>query len=205
MADAPRKLPPGELVIASHNDGKVKEINELISPYGLTAVSAKSLGLADPEETGETFGENAAIKALAAAKAAGLPALADDSGLEVAALGGAPGIYSARWAGARRDFAHAMKRVEQALCDAGAKDFSARFVCALCLAWPDNHKEIFEGEIRGKVVFPPRGDKGFGYDPIFVAEGRRVTFGEMAPQEKHAISHRADAFRKLTKACFAED
>jgi XTP/dITP diphosphohydrolase len=204
MGDKPRRLAPGKLVIASHNDGKIKEINDLMSPYGALAVPAKLLGLAEPEETGKSFAENAALKALAAAKAAGLPALADDSGLEVAALGGAPGVYSARWAGASRDFSQAMARVEKELRKSGDTDRAARFVCALCLAWPDGHKEIFEGEIRGKIVFPPRGNKGFGYDPIFVPEGRDVTFGQMAPEEKHALSHRAEAFRKLTEACLGD-
>ncbi|HRX39379.1 MAG TPA: non-canonical purine NTP pyrophosphatase, partial [Parvularculaceae bacterium] len=134
-------------------------------------------------------------------EASGLPALADDSGLEVAALGGAPGIYSARWAGEERDFKAAMRRVEAALDEVGAEDFSARFVCALALAWPDGHVEVFEGEVRGALVFPPRGDRGFGYDPIFLAEGETETFGEIAPEKKHAMSHRADAFRKLVAAC----
>jgi len=202
MGENVRKLGPGRLVIASHNDGKVREINDLLSPLGIEAVSAKKLGLNDPEETGTTFAENAELKALAAAKASGLPALADDSGLAVTALGGAPGIFSARWAGEPRDFALAMKKVETALFDSGTEDFSARFVCVLCLAWPDGHTESFEGEVRGGLVFPPRGDKGFGYDPIFFAEGYDITFAEMEPEEKHSISHRADAFRKLMKAHF---
>ncbi len=196
-----RKLGPGRLIIASHNDGKVKEINELVTPFKIVAVSAKKMGLTDPEETEKTFAGNAAIKARAAAKGAGLPALADDSGLEVAALGGDPGIYSARWAGTPRNFAAAMKKVEAALEKTGSKDRSARFVCALCLAWPDGHEEVFEGEVRGRLVFPPRGRKGFGYDPIFIPSGYDITFGEMDPEEKHRISHRADAFRRLTKAC----
>ncbi len=197
-----RKLVTEKLIIASHNDGKAREINELVSPFGLIAVSAKNLGLSDPDETGSTFAENAKIKAEAAATGAGLPALADDSGLEVAALGGAPGIFSARWAGEPRDFDLAMKKIEEQLLETGADDHSARFVCALCLAWPDGHAELFEGEVRGRLVFPPRGNKGFGYDPIFMPDGYDITFGEMAPDAKHAISHRADAFRKLTKACF---
>ena len=164
------------------------------------AVSAKKIGLIDPEETGSTFAENAAIKARAAAQGANLPALADDSGLEVTALNGAPGIYSARWAGEPRDFNFAMKKVESALSESGTEDFSARFVCVLCLAWPDGHVETFEGEVRGRLIFPPRGDKGFGYDPIFIPNGYGLTFAEMDPEEKHAISHRADAFRKLIKA-----
>ena len=200
MGENMRKLGPGRLVIASHNEGKVKEINELLSPLGIEAVSAGTLGLDDPEETGTTFAENAELKAKAAANASGLPALADDSGLSVTALGGAPGIFSARWAGVPRDFNAAMKKVETALFDSGTEDFSARFVCVLCLAWPDGHAETFEGEITGLLVFPGRGDKGFGYDPIFVPNGYHITFAEMDPEEKQAISHRADAFRKLMKA-----
>ena len=197
----PRKLAPGRLVVASHNSGKVREINELIAPFGMSAISAGELGLREPEETEKTFAGNAILKAKAASEASGLPALADDSGLEVAALGGAPGIYSARWAGEERDFKAAMRRVEAALDEVGAEDFSARFVCALALAWPDGHVEVFEGEVRGALVFPPRGDRGFGYDPIFLAEGETETFGEIAPEKKHAMSHRADAFRKLVAAC----
>ena len=197
----PRKLAPGRLVVASHNAGKVREINELISSFGMSAISAGELGLGEPEETEKTFTGNAILKAKAASEASGLPALADDSGLEVAALGGAPGIYSARWAGEERDFKAAMRRVEAGLDEVGAEDFSARFVCALALAWPDGHVEVFEGEVRGALVFPPRGDRGFGYDPIFLAEGETETFGEMVPEKKHAMSHRADAFRKLVAAC----
>ena len=201
MGENVRKLGPGQLVIASHNDGKIKEINELVASFNIEAVSAKKIGLLDPEETGSTFAENAAIKARAAARGANLPALADDSGLEVTALSGAPGIFSARWAGEPRDFNFAMKKVESALTESGTEDFSARFVCVLCLAWPDGHEETFEGEVPGRLIFPPRGDKGFGYDPIFIPDGYGVTFAEMDPEEKHAISHRADAFRKLIKAC----
>ena len=201
MAENPRKLVAERLVIASHNDGKVKEINELLESYEIVIISAKKLGLFDPEETGKTYAENAAIKARAAAIGSGLPALADDSGLDVVALGGAPGIYSARWAGAPRDFGRAMARVEEELRAAATEDFSARFVCVLCLAWPDGHEEIFEGEVRGRLTFPPRGKKGFGYDPIFIPNGHDMTFGEMEPDAKHAISHRADAFRKLKEAC----
>ncbi|WP_425410364.1 RdgB/HAM1 family non-canonical purine NTP pyrophosphatase [Hyphococcus sp.] len=201
MGENVRKLSPGRLVIASHNDGKVREINDLLSPLGIDAVSAKSLALNDPEETGVTYAENALLKARAAAGAASLPALADDSGLSVTALGGAPGVYSARWAGEPRNFDTAMKKVEAALDESGTEDFSARFVCALALVWPDGEHAVFEGEVKGSIVFPPRGEKGFGYDPIFVADGYQITFGEMDPAEKHAISHRADAFRKLMKAC----
>ncbi len=197
-----RRLARGaRLVVASHNAGKVREIAALLAPFGLDAVSAGTLGLAEPEETGDSFVANAELKARAAAEASGLPALADDSGLEVAALGGAPGIYSARWAGEGRDFADAMARVHREMAAAGDGDDRARFVCALALAWPDGHVETVEGEVRGRVVWPPRGDRGFGYDPMFVADGRAETFGEMAPDAKHAISHRADAFRKLTARC----
>jgi len=197
-----RKLTSGKLVVASHNAGKVREISELLSPCEIEAVSAADLGLAEPDETEKTFAGNALLKARTAARAANLPALADDSGLEITALGGAPGVYSARWAGPARDFAAAMARVERELKAAGAKDRSARFICALALAWPDGEAQVFEGEARGTLVFPPRGNRGFGYDPIFLPAGERETFGEMAPQRKHAMSHRADAFRKLINECF---
>lgn len=196
-----RKLASGRLVVASHNAGKVREISELLSWYEIEAVSAADLGLAEPDETEKTFAGNALLKARTAARGANLPALADDSGLEITALGGAPGVYSARWAGPARDFAAAMARIERELYAAKAGDHSARFVCALALAWPDGHAEIFEGEARGTLVFPPRGNRGFGYDPIFLADGEKETFGEMAPERKHKMSHRADAFRKLIKAC----
>jgi XTP/dITP diphosphohydrolase len=185
------------LVIASHNEGKVKEIAELFAPFGIETVPASSLGLAEPEETGKSFAENAALKALAAAKASGLPALADDSGLEVAALGGAPGIHSARWAGENRDFGVAMERVARELEAVGASDRRARFTCALAVATPEGRVQVFEGQVSGTLVFPPRGTRGFGYDPIFVPEGYAETFGEMEPWRKHAISHRARAFEKL--------
>ncbi|MEX0921445.1 MAG: RdgB/HAM1 family non-canonical purine NTP pyrophosphatase [Rhodovibrionaceae bacterium] len=197
----PRQLDPGRLILASHNPGKLREIAALVAPHGLEVVSAGELGLPEPEETGRTFAENAKLKALAAAIGAQLPALADDSGLAVTALGGAPGIYSARWAGPGKDFAAAMQRVEREL--AGAEDRSACFVCALCLSWPDGHCETFEGRIGGTLVFPPRGGHGFGYDPIFQAEGEEITFGEMEPDKKHAISHRARAFAQL-EACLPE-
>lgn len=193
-----RRLADGRLVVASHNAGKVREIAALLEPFGFEVVSAGDLGLDEPEETGATFRANAELKAVAAARAAGVPALADDSGLEVAALGGAPGIYSARWAGATRDFGAAMAKVRDQLAVAGRADTAARFVCALSVAWPDGHAETVEGEVRGHLEFPPRGKNGFGYDPIFVADGYSQTFGEMDPDAKHAISHRADAFRKLT-------
>lgn len=195
-----RRLTEGRLVIASHNAGKVREIAALLRPFALEVVSAGDLGLPEPAETGTTFVANSELKASAAAEASGLPALADDSGLSVAALGGDPGVYSARWAGSERDFGAAMARVHEALADAG--DRTARFVCALTLAWPDGHVETFEGTIEGALVWPPRGDRGFGYDPIFVAAGHDATFGEMEPEAKHRISHRADAFRKLIDACF---
>jgi len=188
------------LVVASHNMGKVREIRELLVPFGLDVVAAGELGLAEPEETGTTFAANAVLKAKAAAQASGLPALSDDSGLCVDALAGAPGIYSARWAGPRKDFADAMELVEKKLAERGATSTpqrGAHFVCALALAFPDGESEVFEGRIDGHLVWPPRGGKGFGYDPMFVADGMTETFGEIDPEEKHAISHRARAFGKL--------
>lgn len=196
----------GKLVIASHNPGKVREIADLLRPFGVEAVSAAALDLPEPEETGKTFEANAELKACAAARASGLPALADDSGLAVDALGGEPGIYSARWAGPERDWPAAMAKVHRFLGEKGAtspKARTARFVCALCLAWPDGATETFIGTVAGRLIWPPRGDKGFGYDPIFVPEGHELTFGEMEPEAKHAISHRADALRKLIDACFS--
>jgi len=190
-----RTLTGRRLVIASHNPGKLREIAELLSPHGIETVSARSLDLLEPEETGQSFAENAAIKALAAATGAGLPALADDSGLVVPALGGRPGIRSARWAGPGKDFGLAMARVEREL--SGQRDRSAHFVCALCLAWPDGGHEIFEGRVDGQLVWPPRGRQGFGYDPIFQPQGHDMTFGEMEPRAKHAMSHRARAFEGL--------
>jgi XTP/dITP diphosphohydrolase len=195
-----RRLTGGRLVAASHNPGKVKEIADLLAPFRIEAVSAAAFGLPEPEETGASFRENAEIKARAAAKGANLPALADDSGLAAAALGGRPGILSARWAGEARDFAAAMARVERELT--GKSDRGAAFVCALALCWPDGHCETAEGRVEGTLVWPPRGNRGFGYDPVFMAKGSRITFGEMDPQEKHRISHRADAFRKLAALCF---
>jgi XTP/dITP diphosphohydrolase len=190
----------GELVVATHNPGKLREIVELLQPLGVEISSAGARGLPEPDETGETFIANAELKALAAAQAAGLPALADDSGLAVEALGGAPGIYSARWAGPEKDFRVAMARVEREL--AGTGNDRAAFICALTLAWPDGHCESFEGRVAGRLVFPPRGERGFGYDPIFIADGWDITFGEMDPARKHEMSHRADAFRQLVAACF---
>jgi XTP/dITP diphosphohydrolase len=196
-----RKLQPGRLVIASHNAGKVREIEALLGPYGIIPVSAAELDLPEPEETGTTFVANAELKALQAADLSGLPALADDSGLCVEALGDEPGIFSARWAGDGKDFAVAMQRVENrlaALPEGTPRD--AHFVCALALAWPDGHIEWFEGRVDGCLVWPPRGGNGFGYDPMFVPLGGEATFGEMDPQAKHAISHRALAFRQLVEA-----
>ena len=193
------KLPRrSTLLVASHNQGKVREIADLLSFFDLSVRGAAELGLAEPEETGATFADNALLKALAAAKDSGLMALADDSGLCVAALGGAPVIHSARWAGPDKDFASAMARVERELMTAA--DRSAKFVCALALAAPSGESEIYEGEVRGRLVFPPRGKNGFGYDPIFVADGMSQTFGEIDPARKHAISHRARAFEKFARA-----
>lgn len=198
-----RKLQPGRLVIASHNEGKVREIRALLAPYGVEPVSAGSLGLPEPPETGTTFIANAEIKARSAADLSGLPALADDSGLAVEALGGEPGIYSARWAGESKDFGLAMKLVHEQLTNAGPEaGRDAHFVCALSLCWPDGHVESFEGRVDGTLVWPPRGTHGFGYDPIFQPLGHDISFGEMDPDAKHAISHRADAFRKLVAAVF---
>ncbi|MBU6373882.1 MAG: RdgB/HAM1 family non-canonical purine NTP pyrophosphatase [Alphaproteobacteria bacterium] len=188
----------GRLVVASHNAGKVREIGDLLAPLGIEAVSAAALDLPEPEETETTFEGNALLKARAAAQAAGLPALADDSGLEVAALDGAPGVYSARWGGPTRNFMIAMTRVTTLLAE--KPDRSARFVCALALAAPDGAELVVEGEVRGRIADAPRGNRGFGYDPIFIAEGHDITFGEMEPARKHAISHRAQAFAKLLDA-----
>jgi XTP/dITP diphosphohydrolase len=191
-----------KLVIASHNRGKVCEIGELLQPYKIDVIAAASLGLTEPVENGHSFAENARIKALASSIASGLPAIADDSGLVVHLLGGEPGIYSARWAGPDKNFHHAMAEVERRLRQAGSDDRGAHFTSALCLAWPDGHTEVFVGRIDGRLVWPPRGKNGFGYDPMFVADGYELTFGEMDPSEKHAISHRAEAFRKLVNVCF---
>lgn len=195
----PRRLDAPRLIVASHNPGKVKEISALLTPFDIEAVSAGALNLPEPEETGDSFIDNAELKARAAASAAGEPALADDSGLVVPALNGSPGIYSARWAGPGKDFSVAMARVADELGD--RKDADAHFVCALSLCWPDGHCETFEGKVFGHLTFPPRGNRGFGYDPIFVPTDHSVTFGEMDPSEKDRISHRADAFRQLTAAC----
>lgn len=192
-----RKLAIGPLVAATHNTGKMRELKALFEPLGFSVRSAIDLDLLEPDETEETFEGNAILKAKAAALATGEPALSDDSGLAVNALDGAPGIYSARWAGEPRDFNLAMEKVRQELESIGAKDYSAYFVCVLAVVWPDGHAETFRGEVHGELVFPPKGDRGFGYDPIFVATGESVTFGEMDPDKKHAMSHRAVAFEKL--------
>ena len=196
-----RKFDGGKLVLATHNVGKAVEIRDLLVPFGADLLCAGELGLPVPEETGVTFTANAELKALASAEGAGIPALADDSGLVVPALGGDPGIYSARWAGPNKDFRSAMQKVEDGLLS--EKDRSAHFVSALTLAWPDGHTESVEGKVQGELVWPPRGDRGFGYDPVFVAAGNDMTFGEMDPAVKHKISHRADAFRKLVDLCFS--
>jgi XTP/dITP diphosphohydrolase len=201
-----RKLGPGKLVIASHNEGKVREIRDLLGPHGIEPVSAAELDLPEPDEIGVNFIENADLKARQAADLSGLPALADDSGLCVEALGDRPGIFSARWAQGEdgsRDFHRAMRRVEDELAALGP-DVSrdAHFVCALALVWPDGESEWFEGRVDGTLVWPPRGEHGFGYDPAFLPLGRNETFGEMDPADKHRISHRADAFRKLVDALF---
>lgn len=223
-----RRLGPGRLAVASHNEGKVREIRDLVEPFGIETVSATELGLGEPEETGETYADNARLKAEAAAQASGLVSLADDSGLSVDALEGAPGVRSARWAGEDRDFGRAMRNVEEALRQKGAttpQDRTARFVCVLCLAWPDGpnggpdggpdggHVEMFTGEVPGLIVWPPRGDQGFGYDPIFLPDGYDRTFGEMTADEKHgwrpgdanALSHRARAFKALAETCLEAD
>jgi XTP/dITP diphosphohydrolase len=190
-------------VVATHNRGKFAEIEDLLRPFHVEVVGAGELGLPEPEETGDSFEANASLKARAAAEASGLPALADDSGLVVPALGGEPGIYSARWAGPHGDFSPAMRAVEKRL--RGKSERRAYFVAALALAWPDGHAEVFRGEAHGVLIWPPRGDKGFGYDPMFQPVGDSRTFGEIEPEEKHRISHRADAFRKLVAACLARE
>ncbi|MEO1067347.1 MAG: RdgB/HAM1 family non-canonical purine NTP pyrophosphatase [Pseudomonadota bacterium] len=219
MAKA-RKLTGDTLVVASHNEGKVREINELIAPFGLTAKSASELNLPEPEETGTTFEANALLKAKAAADATGLPALSDDSGFAVTALDGDPGVYSARWAGPDKDFGRAMRNVEEKLQTVGAMEPESRaahFVAVLCLCWPDGHCEEFRGEVHGQAIWPPRGDKGFGYDPMFLPDGYDITFGEMTADEKHGwkpsdlgggaepLSHRARAFKLFAEACLLAD
>ena len=195
----PHPFTSDRLVIASHNPGKVEEIAALLAPFAVETIAAGSLGIPEPAETGASFEANAALKARAAAAASELPALADDSGLVVPALGGAPGIYSARWAGPAKDFRVAMERVHREL---GDKDRNAAFVAVLALAWPDGPTELFRGEVEGSLTWPPRGDRGFGYDPIFIPQGATLTFGEIDPVEKHRISHRARAFAKLVERYF---
>lgn len=202
---AVRKLAPGRLVIASHNEGKVREIRALLTPFGIDPVSARELDLPEPAETGTTFFANAELKARSAADLSGLPALADDSGLCVDALGGDPGVFTANWAettDGTRDWGLAMRKVEDALAAVPNAGRDAHFVCVLALAWPDGHVEWFEGRAEGSLTWPPRGTVGFGYDPVFVPLGDTRTFAELEPEEKHAISHRADAFRKLVAAVF---
>jgi XTP/dITP diphosphohydrolase len=197
------EFPQNKLVVASHNPGKVREISDLVASFGVAVMSASELKLPEPEETESTFEGNARLKAEAAMRASGLAALADDSGLCVDALDGAPGIYSARWAGPDKDFSVAMEKVERALADRGAKtpqQRTAHFVCALCLAVPGSPSQVFTGTVHGSLVWPARGDRGFGYDPIFRPAGHAQTFGEMDPAAKHAMSHRADAFRQLVAA-----
>jgi XTP/dITP diphosphohydrolase len=196
-----RKLAPGKLVIASHNEGKVREIRALLEPFGIEPVSAGSLGIPEPEETGTSFAANAELKARFSADLSGLVALADDSGLCVEALGGEPGIFSARWAGESRDFGTAMQLVHDRIAEKGPDaGRDAHFVCALALCWPDGHVETFEGRVDGTLTWPPRGQNGFGYDAMFVPVGETRSFGEYDPEEKHGVSHRADAFRKLVAA-----
>lgn len=205
-----RKLKPGKLIIASHNQGKVREIRALLAPFGIEPVSAGELDLPEPEETGTTFAENALLKARASAEGAHCVALSDDSGLCVTALNGAPGVYTADWAeadtyegGPGRDWYMAMGKVEGKLAELGPNtDRSAYFVCTLALAWPDGHSEVFEGRVQGNLIWPPRGTLGFGYDPVFQPIGFEQTFAELDPQQKHDMSHRADAFDRLVKACF---
>lgn len=211
MTQAAHRAITGRLVVATHNPGKLWELRGLLEPYGVSSVSAGELGLPEPEETGTTFAQNARLKAEAAARAAQVASFADDSGLVVEALDGAPGIYSARWGGPQRDFGAAMERVDRELRARGAltaPERRAHFVAALCVAWPDGHVEAFEGRVDGTLVWPPRGDKGFGYDPMFLPDGETRTFGEMMSVEKHGmppegrgLSHRARAFLKLARAC----
>ena len=201
-----RQFDGKKLVVASHNAGKVREIGELLAEFDVSPISAGELGLPEPIEDGDTFIANAEIKALAAATASGEIALSDDSGFAVDALDGDPGIFSARWAGPAKDFTVAMQAVKDKLEDGGHPIPSpASFICALCLAWPDGHTESFEGKVSGQFVWPMQGEKGFGYDPVFVADGMDITFAQMEPAEKHAISHRADAFRQLINACFGKN
>ena len=198
-----RTFADDKLVLATHNQGKLREIKELLADRQIEVLSAAALGLDEPEETETSFVGNARLKARAAAQATSLPALADDSGLVVEALNGDPGIYSARWAGPEKDFAMAMQLVEQKLAESGSDDRRAHFICSLSLVWPDGFDVTVEGRVDGTLVWPPRGSNGFGYDPMFIADGYDQTFGEMDPALKHAIGHRADAFDQLLRACFA--
>lgn len=201
-----RKFTEKKLVLASHNKGKIREIGELLAPFGVEVLSAGDLGFDEPDETEDTFAGNARIKAHFAAKKSGLPALSDDSGIMVDALGGAPGVYTADWAETPngRDFVMAMTKVWTKLEEANAAEpRRARFNATLCLAWPDGHDEVFEGQVSGRIVWPMRGENGFGFDPVFLPDGKTETFGEMDPAEKHAMSHRAVAFAKLVDGCFA--
>jgi len=202
MTDQHRIFAESELVLASHNQGKLREIAALFAGKPFTVSSATDHGVLEPEETEDSFVGNALLKARHTVDATGKPAIADDSGLVVPILNGAPGIYSARWAGPDRDFIMAMQKVNSSLATTGGADRRAHFICVLALAWPDGHSEVFEGRVEGELVWPPRGDRGFGYDPMFVANGYDLTFGEMEPQEKLDIGHRADAFSKLVAACF---
>jgi XTP/dITP diphosphohydrolase len=195
-----KRLAKGRLVAATHNKGKVVELKALFEPLGFDVVSAGELGLDEPVETEFTFAGNALLKARAAAKATGSPALSDDSGIAVTALGGMPGVNTADWAGHPRDFYVAMEKVERELQAIGATDRSAKFICCLAVVWPDGREETYQGEVHGDLVWPPRGDRGFGYDPVFIAKGETETFGEIDPDKKHAMSHRADAFAKLKAA-----
>lgn len=202
-----RQFTESKLLVASHNPGKIREIAELLEPFSVDVSDAASAGAPEPVEDGETFIANAKIKALSGAQHTGIAALADDSGLCVPALDGAPGIYSARWAGPDKDFTVAMQKVWDELDkrDVALKDRKAYFICALALAWGDGHVECFEGRVDGHLVWPPRGDKGFGYDPIFMPEGHDISFAEMDPKKKHAMSHRARAFKQLVEACFEQN
>ena len=199
-----RQLTETTLIVASHNEGKVREIRELLKVFAITVKSAGELDLAEPDETEETYKGNAILKAKAAARASGYPALADDSGFELMAINKAPGLYSARWAGPNKDFNFAMNKVNDAFQASGSNDTHCRFVCALSIVWPDGHDETVEGIIDGDFVWPPRGENGFGYDPVFVLKGEEKTFGEVDPDWKHSVSHRAKAFAQLLDRCFAE-
>jgi len=195
-----RRLEKGRLIAATHNAGKVAELKDLFEPLGFSVMSAAELQLPEPDETEFTFIGNALLKARAACEATGAPALSDDSGIAVEALGGMPGVNTADWAGEPRDFYRAMEKVERLLQDSEDDNRKAKFVCTLAVVWPDGHEEVFEGEVHGTLTWPPRGDMGFGFDPVFIPAGRTETFAELKPEEKHAMSHRADAFRKLKAA-----